>query len=90
MSQQSHAGESKALSCVSVAICNTGRDSRVQSGAINCYNYILLYSLHGWYLYVVYRGSEAFGNSCTRTMEPEDVTVGIIIGTSFVCFMSYL
>ena len=43
----------------------------------------------GWYLYVVYRGSEAFGNSCTRTMEPEDVTVGIIIGTSFVCFMSY-
>ena len=35
-----------------------------------------------WYLYVAYRGSEAFGNSCTRTMEPEDVTIGIIIGTS--------
>ena len=39
-----------------------------------------------WYLYVAYRGSEAFGNSCTRTMEPEDVTVGIIIGTSSVCY----
>ena len=35
-----------------------------------------------WYLSVAYRGSEAFGNSCTRTMEPEDVTIGIIIGTS--------
>ena len=39
-----------------------------------------------WYLYAAYRGSEAFGNSCTRTMEPEDVTIGIIIGTSSVCY----
>ena len=29
------------------------------------------------------RGSEAFGNSCAKTMEPEDVTMGIIVGKSY-------
>ena len=43
------------------------------------FQHYLLYNII-WYFFS--RGGKNFAKSCSRTLEPEDVTVGVVVGES--------
>ena len=45
-----------------------------------------IYCIYWLYCFSSFRGCDAFSDSCQKALEPEDVTVGLVIGKCLRCY----